>query len=119
MKTKMKITLALLALGASALGVNAQDDNGSPPPNGPGPGRHHHPPLPLVIALDANHDRVIDANEITNASTTLLTLDKNGDGRLTTEEYLPALPANAPKAAHHPPTPVILKALDANGTDIN
>ena len=118
MKTKMKVTLALLALGASALGVNAQDDNGAPPSNGPGKGRHHPPPLPLVIALDANHDRVIDANEIANASTALLTLDKNSDGQLSTNEYLPALPANAPKDAHHPPQAAIVKALDVNGDGV-
>jgi hypothetical protein len=114
----MKVTLALLALGASALAVNAQDDNGTPQPNGPGRGRHHPPPLPLVIALDANHDRVIDANEIANASTALLTLDKNGDGQLSTNEYLPALPANAPKDAHHPPQAAIVKALDVNGDGV-
>ena len=118
MKTKMKVTLALLALGASALGVKAQDDNGTPPPNGPGQGRHHPPPLPLVLALDVNHDRVIDANEIANASNALLTLDKNGDGRLTADEYLPGLPANAPKDAPHPPQPAILKALDVNGDGV-
>ena len=83
-----------------------------------GRGRHHPPPLPLVTALDVNHDRVIDSNEIANASTALLTLDKNGDGQLSTNEYLPTLPANAPKDAPRPPPPAILKALDANGDGV-
>ena len=41
---------------------------------------------PLVAALDANHDGIIDANEIANASRTLAQLDKNGDGKLTRED---------------------------------
>ncbi len=120
MKTTMKTMLTLLALGASAFIVNAQD-SGSPPPNG-GPGgggpRHRPPPLPLIVVLDANHDRVIDSNEIANASAALLTLDKNGDGQLTKDEYLPSLPANAPKDAPRPPLPAIVKALDANGDGV-
>src|SRR5215831_15712135 len=120
MKTTMKTMLTLLALGASALVVNAQD-SGNPPPEG-GPGgmgpRHRPPPLPLIQALDANHDRVIDATEIANAPTALKTLDKNGDGQLTADEYLPPVPANAPKDAPHPPLPAIVKALDANGDGV-
>ena len=112
MKTQMKVTLALLALGASALVANAQDA-GRPPMNG-----HRPPPLPLIIALDANHDRVIDSNEIANASAALLTLDKNGDGQLTADEYLPTPPANAPKDAPRPPLPAIVKVLDANGDGV-
>ena len=112
MKTNMKTTLALLALGASVLIANAQD-TGRPPMKG-----HHPPPLPIITALDANHDGVIDSNEIANASAVLLTLDKNGDGQLTTNEYLPALPANAPKDAPRPPLPAIVKALDANGDGV-
>jgi len=118
MKTTMKATLVLLALGASALVAGAQDNNGSPPPNGPGPRGRHLPPLPLVMALDANHDRVIDSNEIANASAALLTLDKNGDGQLTTNEYLPTPPADAPAGAPRPPLPAIVKALDANGDGV-
>ncbi|MFZ0828068.1 MAG: EF-hand domain-containing protein [Verrucomicrobiia bacterium] len=118
MKTKIKIAAALLALGASALLVNAQDDNGAPPPNRPGPGRHHPPPLPLVIVLDANHDGVIDSNEIANASAALKTLDKNGDGQLTPDEYLPTLPAAASKDAPRPLVPAIVKALDVNGDGV-
>ena len=118
--TKMKTLLTLLALGASAFLVNAQDAGGPPPDGGPGGGgpRHHPPRLPLITALDANRDHVIDSNEIANASAELLTLDKNGDGMLTTNEYLPPLPADAPKDAPRPPLPAIVKALDANGDGV-
>jgi hypothetical protein len=110
---KMKTTLTLLALGASALVASAQDDGARPPMHG-----HRPPPLPLVTALDTNHDGVIDSNEIATASAALKTLDKNGDGQLTADEYLPPLPANAPKDAPRPPRPAIVKALDANGDGV-
>ena len=42
----------------------------------------------IVAALDANHDGVIDADEIANASAALKTLDKNGDGKLTPDEFM-------------------------------
>jgi hypothetical protein len=118
LNTKMKTTLALLTLAASALAASAQDNNGSPPKNGPGPRGHHPPPLPVVTALDTNHDGVIDSNEIANASAALKTLDKNGDGQLTADEYLPPLPTDAPADAPRPPTPLIIKALDANGDGV-
>ena len=70
------------------------------------------------MALDANHDGIIDSNEIANASAALKSLDKNGDGQLTADEYLPPLPSNAPKDAPRPPTPLIIKALDANGDGV-
>ena len=120
MKTTMKTMLTLLALGASAFILNAQDAGGPPPEGGPGGGgpRHRPPRLPLVTALDANHDHVIDASEIANASAALLTLDKNGDGKLTPDEYLPPLPADAPKDAPRPPLPALVTALDANGDGV-
>ncbi|HTR42967.1 MAG TPA: hypothetical protein VMH87_15240 [Pseudomonadales bacterium] len=54
------------------------------------------PPSPLVEALDVNQDGVIDANEIANAPAELLTLDKNGDGQLTPNEYRPHRPPGPP-----------------------
>jgi hypothetical protein len=124
MKNKIAIALAMLALGASAFVASAQDNNDGLPgggePGGPGGPRGHHrpPPLPVVMALDVNHDGIIDSNEIANASAALLTLDKNGDGQLTTDEYLPPLPKDAPSDAPRPPTPLIIKALDANGDGV-
>jgi hypothetical protein len=117
MKIKNTLALALIALGTTALVANAQDNsNDGPPGHGPGgPGMHRHPPLPLIKALDANHDGVIDATEIANASAALKTLDKNSDGQLSTDEYLPAMPKDAPADAPKPPTPLVVKALDANG----
>lgn len=54
------------------------DETGNAPARRPGP--------PLVAALDANHDGVIDATEISNATTALKALDKNGDGQITRDE---------------------------------
>ncbi|HQQ75838.1 MAG TPA: EF-hand domain-containing protein [Thermoanaerobaculia bacterium] len=56
-------------------------------------GPPHRPKPPLEVALDANGDGVIDADEIANASAALKKLDKNGDGRLTPDEYRPPRPA--------------------------
>jgi hypothetical protein len=99
--TTMKKTLILttLALGLGALTTIAQD---APPqrPGGPGfggprggpGGDFQRPNLPVLAALDANKDGVIDANEINNAAAALRTLDKNGDGQLTREELMPPRP---------------------------
>ena len=104
MKKTAKTSLALAALGLSAWVITAQDAGTGPAqdqrpprrmgpggPGGPG-GPHHRPPPPLIGALDANHDGVIDATEIANASAALLTLDKNGDGKLTIDELIPPPP---------------------------
>ncbi len=55
-------------------------------------GEHKRPMPPLVSALDANGDGVIDASEIANAPAALKKLDKNGDGKLTRDEIMPRPP---------------------------
>lgn len=52
----------------------------------PGGGR---PVSPIIEALDVNHDGVISVDELKNAPASLLTLDKNKDGKLTEDEYRP------------------------------
>ena len=113
--TKMLI-LALTLMG-SALTLTAQDAGAPPPgdlpppheggpggpgrpggpagPGGPGrPGRmgRRLPPSPLMAALDANGDGIIDEQEIENAPAALKKLDKNGDGKLTPDELRSPLP---------------------------
>lgn len=124
-------------LSSSAWIATAQPPDGPPPDGGPPgpPGRHGHrpPPLPIVLALDTNHDGIIDAGEIANAPAALKTLDKNGDGQLTPDEYLPPPPGgtNGPGGpppggprvgpggqTNRPPAPPIIAALDLNGDGI-
>jgi hypothetical protein len=61
-----------------------------------------------MAVLDANRDGVLDETEIANASKALLTLDKNGDGKLTQEELRPPRPEGAdgprgPRGEGRPP----------------
>lgn len=50
--------------------------------------------LPLLVALDADHDGIISAGEIRNAPESLSAMDRNHDGRLAAEELL-SFPAPA------------------------
>ncbi|MFA6290601.1 MAG: hypothetical protein WC637_02405 [Victivallales bacterium] len=50
------------------------------------------PAPPLMSALDANDDGVIDAKEIAGSADALKKLDKNADGKLEGDEIRPARP---------------------------
>ena len=79
---KQIILTALLA--TSAITILAQNADTTPEGGRP-PG--HRPP-PLIAALDANKDGVIDATELANATAALTALDKNADGQLTRDELM-------------------------------
>ena len=102
MKT-VSLTIALAAAMA-VFNVLAQDGGGRPPregaggggqgergpggPGGGGPGAEgRRTPPPIILALDADRNGVIDAGEISKAAEALKKLDKNGDGKLTPDEF--------------------------------
>lgn len=109
MKKLLLASAVLALLGISAtLSVLAQPPGGELPPRGDhpdgpppggrrgegGPGEPGRPalPNPLVAALDTNGDHEISAEELAAAATSLLTLDKNKDGKLTDDEMRPPRP---------------------------
>lgn len=85
------ISLSLALLGGA---IAAAHEPKKPP-------GHRPPPPPLITALDADRDGIISAEEIENAPTALLTLDKNKDGELTREELHPHGPP--PPGGRRPP----------------
>jgi hypothetical protein len=110
---KTKLLLPTLTLLATTLALTAQEPQRPPQggfgQGGPGQkgqkggpggqggnfggGEGFRPPQhPLELALDANNDGVIDAKELANAVTALKKLDKNGDGRITDDEFRPMRP---------------------------
>ena len=84
MKTTIATLIALTA-GLSVLQAQPAAVPGSGSQHAPTPRAKALPPL-VVATLDANHDGIIDAGEIANASQALKSLDKNADGRLSPEE---------------------------------
>ncbi len=104
MKTKC-ITMIALALGLSAFDMAAQPNER---PQGPRPGSREGGPdgprheaqrrmmiPPIVVALDANKDGTISADELANASAAVKSLDKNNDGAVQMEELRPKPPGGA------------------------
>jgi len=57
---------------------------------------HPQPGHPVIAALDVDRDGVISAEEIANATATLLALDTNGDGNISGEELRPPHPEGTP-----------------------
>jgi len=62
---------------------------------------------PVLAALDADNDGTISESEMTNSSSALKKLDRNGDGNLTPDELLPD--QESVQAA------IIFMRLDSNG----
>ena len=110
-----------LTLGASVFTSLAQDADNRPPrgegrPDGPPPGDFQRPARgeggpggefqrprpPLIAALDANNDGVIDEKEMANAAIALKALDKNGDGKLTMDELMPPRQQGGPRGPGGP-----------------
>lgn len=94
---------------------------------------HSRPILPILAALDADGDGTLSLVELANAPVALLKLDKNGDGRLTPDEYRPPRPDGqvhqapppAPEGEARPkrkelerPRPPLDVALDSDGDEI-
>lgn len=77
--------------------VRKQRGPGGPGGKGGPEGGQRGPGSPLMAALDANQDHVIDASEIANAPAVLVTLDANGDGQVSGDEMRPGRPAGAPQ----------------------
>jgi hypothetical protein len=75
------LTLAAASVLATVAISSAQD--------APGGNAERRPVPPIIAALDANKDGVIDADEIAKAPAALKTLDKDGDGKLSREETMP------------------------------
>jgi caffeoyl-CoA O-methyltransferase len=115
---KTLITLTL-ALGGSAINLLAQGPDS--PPRDADRKDPRFPAPPIMQALDANRDGVIDADEIANASAGLKKLDKTGDGKLTTEEYgfKPGSPDGGPPAGGPGATPGRAQPRTAAGGPIS
>ncbi len=91
----MKTTIAtLIALTAGLSVLQAQSAPVSGSPKTSTQRAKASPPL-VVATLDANHDGIIDAGEIANASQALKSLDKNADGRLTGNELRRSRPTRS------------------------
>ena len=118
MKTRKMMLACVAGLAVTAGLAVAQDDGGRPregrgdrpggdrgqgEARGGGPGGAqgmHRPPMgmkpPLIAALDANDDGVIDEKELDQAARSLRKLDRNGDGKLDRQELMPPRPMGPP-----------------------
>ena len=75
------------------------------------PKKEHNPfapkplrrPTPVIRALDVDQDGKLSAEELKNATESLLTLDTNGDGELTGDEMFSPPPADGGDQQGPPP----------------
>lgn len=121
MKTQLLILGAMSAFTTCLLAQSQPTPDEGASTNGP---KRLPPPPPRVVqALDADHDRVISAAEIANAASALKTLDKDGDGLLSREEFCGPPPppqkqkrkSDQPKSGQRPPPKdPLIGALDAD-----
>jgi EF hand len=98
MKRLFLMSLSLCVLGCSTLFAQPEGEGRGPREGqggqegrefgGEGGRGENRPPMhPLIAALDADDNHEISAEEIETASKALLKLDRNGDGKLTHEEF--------------------------------
>lgn len=97
------IALALATAASLQAKPSAEGSERQEPPPEAGCDAHRPPPPPLMMALDTNHDGVISAEELANATKSLLALDRNADGQLDQEELRPPRPEGAPDEDAPPP----------------
>lgn len=118
---KRLLTFCLVPACALCLLTAAQAQEGRPPGQfGPRAGGGFTRPSPLQTALDANSDGLIDEKEMAGASEALKKLDRNGDGKLTQDEFTPTMPGRggpAPAAANADALVTRLMQNDKNGDE--
>jgi hypothetical protein len=86
---KKIFAMFVFAMAMTAMVSFAQEAGGK----GKGEGkRQMPPPSPVVTALDADGNGIIDEKEIAASAEALKKLDKNGDGKLTPDELRPPRP---------------------------
>jgi len=81
--------------------MKPRPDGRSPGSKGPGQrgsgGGQGRPRHPVILALDANGDGEISAEEIAGGAAALKKLDTDGDGRISREEMRPADAGRMPR----------------------
>lgn len=102
MSTIRYLTLITAALAAGTVLTTAQPAERGPRPERPRaqrPGGAQQPVRvnPFFVMFDANHDGVIDQQEVAKAAEVLKKLDRDGDGKITPQEFRPRIrPGNRP-----------------------
>lgn len=113
----MSLSLCVLSCGVS-LAQPPGGREGRPPRDGaPRDGRpRENAPPPhnrLMDALDQDRDHVISAEEIKSAIASLLKLDRNGDGKLTEDEFRPEHPGVGETGPGRPPREAVGRPRDS------